>query len=114
MGILRLAVLGPPLVEHQGEALALPTRKTLALLVYLAMVGGMQSRADLSRLFWPDTSPAQRLTTLRSKLHALREAVGDVSFSASPTSAHQHLILQLDTLALVQGHLQLTLQHLQT
>ena len=34
MGILRLAVLGPPLVEHQGEALVLPTRKTLALLIY--------------------------------------------------------------------------------
>jgi len=34
MGVLRLAVLGPPLVEHQGEALVLPTRKTLALLIY--------------------------------------------------------------------------------
>src|SRR5260370_25723500 len=113
MGVLRLAVLGPPLVEHQGEALVLPTRKTLALLIYLAMVGRMQSRADLSRLFWPDSPPAQRLTTLRSKLHALREAVGDVSFAASPSSAHQHLIVQRDSIGLVQGHLELDVKQLQ-
>ena len=43
MGLLRLAVLGPPEVLHDGNRLAFPLRKAQALLLYLAVEGGMHS-----------------------------------------------------------------------
>ncbi len=37
MGQLRIALLGTPDVAHAGGVLALPSRKALALLAYLAV-----------------------------------------------------------------------------
>ncbi len=37
MGLLRLAVLGPPEVMHDGSRLAFALRKAQALLLYLAV-----------------------------------------------------------------------------
>jgi hypothetical protein len=45
---LTLRLLGPPAVRWQGEALALPTRKSLALLCYLAVWPGTVSRGELA------------------------------------------------------------------
>ena len=41
MGLLRLAVLGPPEVVHDGSRLTFALRKAQALLLYLAVEGGM-------------------------------------------------------------------------
>ena len=54
-GRLRLACLGPPGAWLDGQALSLPTRKALALLIYLAVEGGFQPRPHLMALFWPDS-----------------------------------------------------------
>ena len=39
MGLLRLAVLGPPEVVHEGRRLTSALRKAQALLLYLAVEG---------------------------------------------------------------------------
>ncbi len=60
MGLLRLAVLGPPEVFHDGSRLAFALRKAQALLLYLAVEGGMHSRSKLAALLWPDSEAAQQ------------------------------------------------------
>ena len=42
MSALKIALLGPPEVEHGDHRLTFPDRKVLALLAYLAAEGGMQ------------------------------------------------------------------------
>src|SRR2546429_4869585 len=60
MSALKIALLGPPEVEH---GLTCPDRKVLALLAYLAAEGGMQERQKLTRLLpelrerYPDLPP---------------------------------------------------------
>ena len=47
MSLLRLAVLGPPEVFRDGSRLTFPLRKAQALLLYLAVEGGMHPRSKL-------------------------------------------------------------------
>ncbi len=74
---IRLSVFGPPLIECDGVALKLDTRKTLALLVYLAVTGRSHRRESLVALLWPESSPVSGRAGLRNALHALRHALGD-------------------------------------
>ena len=73
---LSLAFLGRPEIQHAGQAITLPTRKALALLVYLTVEGGAHSREKLTALFWPESNSAQGRATLRSTLALLRDALG--------------------------------------
>jgi DNA-binding SARP family transcriptional activator len=57
MGLLRLAVLGPPEVFHGGRRLTFALRKAQALLLYLAIEGGMHPRSKLAAFLWPDSEP---------------------------------------------------------
>ncbi len=69
---LAMRLLGPPAARWQGEALALPTRKSLALLCYLAVRPYPVSRGELAELFWE----AHRHKNLRWELHQLRKLPG--------------------------------------
>ena len=51
---LRIDVLGTPRIEVDGEPLLVDTRKAVALLSYLAVRAGPQSRDLLVDLLWPD------------------------------------------------------------
>ncbi len=57
MSLLRLAVLGAPEVFHDGSRLTFSLRKAQALLLYLAVEGGMHSRSKLAAFLWPDSEP---------------------------------------------------------
>jgi len=75
---LNLKLLGGATVTWEdGEPVAIPTRKALGLLAYLAMQAGRDStREALSNLYWADT-PAQRArSSLRRTLHELTDALG--------------------------------------
>jgi DNA-binding SARP family transcriptional activator len=95
MGLLQLAVLGAPEVFHDGTRLTFALRKAQALLIYLAVEGGMHSRNKLTALLWPDSEPHDVRRSLRNALTPLRSVLSDAS--ASP---HTHLINEGDLLGL--------------
>jgi hypothetical protein len=60
---LELILLGTGEVRFKGERVELPTRKALALLMYLALEGAT-SRSKLAGLLWSDNDDAVRFTAL--------------------------------------------------
>ena len=71
--MIRVALFGVPQVLRAGLEVALPVRKTLALMVYLSLEG-RSSRARLAELFWGDLDEAAARRNLRRALHRLRAA----------------------------------------
>src|SRR5205823_6908089 len=97
MGVLLLAVLGPPEAFHDGSRLTFSLRKAEALLLYLAVEGGMHSRSKLAALLWPDSEPADARKTLRNAITLLRHLL---DASDSSASLHSHLLIHGDLLGL--------------
>ena len=86
MDQLRLALLGPPEVFHGGNRLSFALRKAQALLLYLAVEGGMHSRSKLAALLWPDSEASDARRTLRNALGLLRSLLADPTTSTAPDS----------------------------
>jgi DNA-binding SARP family transcriptional activator len=78
MPSFELSFLGPAVVRVDGRELAFRTRKALALVAYLALEGGHQSREQLTALFWPDAEPEAGRNSLRNTLSGLRENAADL------------------------------------
>jgi DNA-binding SARP family transcriptional activator len=97
MSVLRLAVLGPPEVFHDGRRLSFALRKAQALLLYLAVEGGLHPRSKLAALLWPDSEPQDARKTLRNALTLLRRLLADRDPSAP---AHSHLLSEQELLGL--------------
>ena len=97
MGLLRLAVLGPPEVLHDGGRLAFPLRKAQALLLYLAVEGGLHSRGKLATFLWPDSEPQVARKALRNALALLRHLLADPEASPAQPS---HLLSSGELLGL--------------
>src|SRR6266571_2062737 len=95
MGRLNLALLGTPEVRHPEQLLRFPSRKALALLIYLAVEGGVQTREKLTTLFWPESDKTRSKGALRRTLVYLRNTLQE---EVAP-SALSHLIAERDTLA---------------
>ena len=95
-GALRLALLGPPVVEREGRWVAFRTRKALALVADLAAARGPQPRDLLAALLWPESTQEAARTMLRSALAAARRALGEAAGAAEGG----RLIAVGDTLAL--------------
>jgi DNA-binding SARP family transcriptional activator len=76
---LHLRLLGPPEVRLGDEPLTFPTRKTLALLIYLALEGGSQPREYLATLLWPESNPERSHASLRNTLGHLQTALRQAS-----------------------------------
>ncbi|MDX1664936.1 MAG: BTAD domain-containing putative transcriptional regulator, partial [Candidatus Promineifilaceae bacterium] len=75
--MFKLALLGQPQLELDGEPVDIRSRKGLALLCYLAAGQRAYSRSWLAGLFWAEKSEAQARRNLRVALTHLRRAVGD-------------------------------------
>jgi DNA-binding SARP family transcriptional activator len=71
---LHLYALGPPEVRLGENLVVFPTRKTLALLIYLAIESGPQPREALAALLWPEASPERSHGSLRNTLDHLQTA----------------------------------------
>src|SRR5712664_3598104 len=97
MSLLHLAVLGPPEVVHEGSRLTFALRKAQALLLYLAVEGGMHSRSKLAAFLWPDSEPHAARTGLRTTLTLLRGLLADSDVSSSQ---HSHLLNEHELLGL--------------
>lgn len=94
MAKANLAVLGSfRLQMDTGEPIPLATKKTTALLAYLAMhPGEAQARPKLAALLWGDHNEAQARDSLRQALSLLRKALSHTCPAA--------LIAQEDTVGL--------------
>src|SRR5437763_745700 len=111
MGLLRLVVLGPPEIFHDGSRLTFALHKAQALLLYLAVEGGLHSRSKLAAFLWPDSEPQAARAGLRNALTRLRSLFADADTSAAP---HRHLLSQHELLGLnPQAPLELDLDMVQ-
>src|SRR5207248_7199429 len=72
-------------------------RKAQALLLYLAVEGGLHSRSKLAAFLWPDSEPHAARTALRNALTLLRRLLADLDPSAP---AHSHLLSEHELLGL--------------
>src|SRR5437588_3030267 len=97
MDLLRLSVLGTPEVFHNDSRLTFPLRKAQALLLYLAVEGGMHSRSKLAALLWPDSEPPAARAALRNALMLLRNLLDNPDASPAP---HNHLRHERDLVGL--------------
>src|SRR5437764_531837 len=97
MSLLRLSVLGSPEIFLDGIRLTFPLRKAQALLLYLAVEGGMHSRSKLAAFLWPDSAPHDARTALRNSIALLRNLLADPDATAIP---HSHLRFERDLLGL--------------
>src|SRR5258708_7545907 len=99
MSQLQLSLFGVPIVKHGERTLTFSTRKALALLVYLAVEGGLHPRKTLSESFWPELDAEHGRAALRATLFELRKL-----FERSHESSEQaHLRVERDTLGIEQG-----------
>jgi DNA-binding SARP family transcriptional activator len=76
---LQLYALGPPEVRLGENMVTFPTRKTLALLIYLAIESRPQPREYLATLLWPEASPDRSHASLRNTLDHLQTALRQAS-----------------------------------
>ena len=108
MGLLRVAVLGSPEVYHDGSRLTFALHKAQALLLYLAVEGGLYPRSKLAALLWPDSEPHVARTALRDALALLRGLLDDAD------AQHTHLLSEHELLVLnPQAPLELDLRVVQ-
>ena len=82
MSRLQLFLLGPPEVRVGAKPLTFPTRKSLALLIYLALEPGPQPREHLAALLWPESNPDRSRASLRSTLNRLQSSLGQAGGQA--------------------------------
>src|SRR5260370_10608946 len=94
MSQLQLSLLGQPIVKHDERTLTFSTRKALALLVYLAVEGGMHPRKTLSESFWPELDAEHGRAALRATLLELRKLL---ERSHAPDE-RAHLLVERDAL----------------
>ncbi|BCL78754.1 hypothetical protein ccbrp13_12190 [Ktedonobacteria bacterium brp13] len=101
-GTLHFALLGPPQVYHSGHLLVFPSRKALALLLYLAVEEGKHSRKLLSELFWPESDAIHARSALRTTVLELRDVLMKDAIPADRTGRDRipHLHIDRDTLSL--------------
>jgi DNA-binding SARP family transcriptional activator len=77
--MLSIKLLGPPEVSVEERPLRFGTKKSLALLSYLAAEGGRHSRRGLAELLWPQSDERHARTDLRSALAKLRKTLRENS-----------------------------------
>jgi DNA-binding SARP family transcriptional activator len=99
MGRLSVALLGTPQIRHDGRHVVFPTRKSEALLIFLAVEGGFHSRERLTALLWPESDEEHARGSLRSALAFLRQVLAETQEQHGPP----HLLVERALLTLAEG-----------
>jgi DNA-binding SARP family transcriptional activator len=73
--------------KGRGAALTFPTRRSRALLAFLAVESGWHSRQELSALFWPNRDGEAARRSLRQELSTLRSVIGATHIEADADRA---------------------------
>lgn len=85
---LRLFTLGAPEVRLGENLVIFPTRKTQALLIYLAIEARLQPREHLAALLWPEANPERSHASLRNTLGHLQTALRLADGQVQPSYLH--------------------------
>ncbi len=104
MGRLHMTVLGTPVICHDERILTFPTRKAMALLIYLAVEGGLHTREKITALLWPESDEEHGRRSLRNTLTFLRRLFPEGAAS---------LRIERDRLGLADAELDLDLHAFQ-
>ncbi len=96
MSELRIHLFGAPRVVLGDRAVAIPRRKALALLAYLAASPQPYSRDALATLFWPEHDQESARAHLRRTLSEVKNAAGSI-FEADRMQIVPNKSLWLDT-----------------
>jgi DNA-binding SARP family transcriptional activator len=75
MTSLAMQLFGTPMILMAGSPVNLPTRKALALLIYLALEPAPHTRDELAALFWADSGKEQGRASLRQTLAHIRRSL---------------------------------------
>jgi DNA-binding SARP family transcriptional activator len=94
---VRIQLLGAAAAWRGDERLLFKTRKTLAVLAYLAAGAAPRRRQELAAFFWPSHDADRARASLRTTLGYLRQALAD--------SAHGALATTRDSISLSTSHL---------
>jgi DNA-binding SARP family transcriptional activator len=94
MSLLQLSLLGVPEVKHGERLVTFSTRKAQALLIYLAVEGGVHTRKILSESLWEELDAAHGRAALRATLQELRKLLD----SSHTPDEYKHLEVTHDTL----------------
>ena len=109
---LSLRLLGPPEASiEEGRPLRFGTKKSLALLCYLAAEGGRHPRRELAELLWPMSDERHARTDLRSALAKLRKTLGEESIHDE--GGVRYLLVDRELLGVESRGIELDLKALQ-
>src|SRR5215207_3907450 len=109
---LSLRLLGPPETSiEEGRPLRFGTKKSLALLCYLAAEGGRHPRRELAELLWPMSDERHARTDLRSALAKLRKTLGEESIHDE--GGVRYLLVDRELLGVESRGIELDLKALQ-
>ena len=87
--MIRITLLGGLGALVDGAHVAIPARKTEALLAVLALRPGVAlGREWLAALLWPDVAEAQARTSLRQAVSHLRRGLGEAAIVATSDRLH--------------------------
>ena len=75
MSDVNVYLLGPPRIERDGAVVHVDTRKAIALVAYLATMGGGHRRDSLAALLWPEGDERRARAALRRTLSSLNGAL---------------------------------------
>lgn len=102
---LCLRILGSATLEHNGAPLHLSTRKSLALVSYLALRRDHAPKAELETLLWPEHDDKRARTNLRDELYRL----GQVLPEGVIFSHRHHVCLNIEMLEVDRWNFELAL-----
>ncbi len=74
---LSLKLLGSPHILRDGKVVTLGTRKSLALIAYLAVQRSAVQRDTLDNLLWPESDTEKARRNLRSEIARIHRFLGD-------------------------------------
>jgi DNA-binding SARP family transcriptional activator len=89
---LALHLLGPQKIKINNAPFTADRRKTLALMAYLAVNRGSDTREYISALLWPEYDQSKAFTYLCHTLWETQQAIGEGWIIAS----HETLALKID------------------
>ncbi len=93
---LTISLLGAPAIAVDGVSIQVDTRKAVAMVAYLALNPGVQTRDALAALLWPELNQPRALAALRRTLSVLNKSAMSPWLAIERTSVELRQDAQVD------------------